>query len=137
MGMALTPKFFGTVQFGKLEYEQPDLVYNYLLSLNGKVEIVIRKYHLKRTLKQSYYYWGIVIRIIADETGHSSDEIHELMKQMFLKDVIIIKGDKYETVRSTTDLDTMQFSQDYIKRIKQWAWSELNLIIPEPDNVEL
>lgn len=133
----MKPKFLGTVQFGVLRIENEEAYKDYLYTIEGDVEVVVGKRSNKRSLNQNQYYWGIVIRIIADETGHSSDEIHELMKQMFLKDVIIIKGDKYETVRSTTDLDTMQFSQDYIKRIKQWAWSELNLIIPEPDNVEL
>lgn len=132
----MVPKFFGTIQFGRLSLEDQDAYDGYLLSLEGEVEVVVRKRSKQRTLNQNQYYWGVVVRLIADETGHSSDEIHEMLKMMFLKDLIEIKGDMYETIKSSSSLDTRGFSKDYIDRIKFWALDKLNLIIPEADSVE-
>jgi len=135
MVVAIAPKFIGEVQSGKLKLNDQALYDDYLLTLDGKVELVVRKYHSQRTLKQSAYYWGVVVRMIADETGHTSDEIHEMLKRMFLKDLIEIKGEQYETVKSTTSLDTRGFSKDYVDRIKLWALDTLGITIPESDEV--
>lgn len=132
----MIPKFFGTIQFGKLELEDQDAYDGYLMTLGGEVEVVVRKRRHQRSLNQNQYYWGVVVRMIADETGHTSDEIHEMLKRMFLRDLIEIKGEVYETVKSTTGLDTYGFSKDYVDRIKIWAMDKLNLIIPEADSVE-
>jgi len=132
----MIPKFAGTVQFGKLTLQDEDIYDNYLLSLNGEVEVTVRKKSNKRTLKQNQYYWAVVIRLIAEETGHTSEEIHDAMKQMFAKSIIKIKGEEYETVTSTTQLDTLEFSKAYVDQIKYWAWDTLNIVIPEPNNVE-
>jgi len=132
----MNPKFFGKIQFGKIAMDNQDAYDNYLHSLDGLVEVVVRKRSTKRTVKQNQYYWAVVIRLIADETGHTSDEIHEAMKRMFLKDLIIIKGEEYETVKSSTELDTLGFSKDYIERIRFWAWETLSVVIPDPDTTE-
>lgn len=132
----MIPKFFGTIQFGKLTLENADAYELYLYTLNGPVEVTVRRKSNKRTLSQNQYYWAVVIRLIADETGHTSDEIHEMMKRMFLKDIITIKGEKYETVKSSCGLDTLEFSKDYIDRIRRWAQETIGVIIPDPERVE-
>jgi hypothetical protein len=131
----MLPKFYGTIENGKLELINPTEYQTYLNTLSGEVELTVKKRTKKRTLSQNAYYWGVVVKMIAEETGHDSDEIHELMKQMFLKDLIKIKGEIYETVKSTTELETKGFSLDYIERIKYWAMEKLNLNIPSPDEV--
>jgi len=128
-------KFFGTVTDGSLELDNAEAFNNNLLTLKGEVEIIIRPRKKSRTIKQNDYYWGVVIRMIADETGHSSEEIHELMKSMFLKDILIIKNEVYFTNKSTTLLNTKQFSKDYVDRIKLWALDKLNINIPDPDEI--
>jgi hypothetical protein len=131
----MLPKFYGTIENGKLELINPTEYQTYLNTLSGEIELTVKKRTKKRTLSQNAYYWGVVVKMIAEETGHDSDEIHELMKQMFLKDLIKIKGEIYETVKSTTELETKGFSLDYIERIKYWAMEKLNLNIPSPDEV--
>ena len=128
-------KFFGKVTNGKLVLDNEPAYQSHLLTLEGEVELIARKRSKARSVRQNDYYWGVVLKCIADETGHSTDEIHELMKSMFLKDVIIVGNEPYITNKSTTRLTTKQFSTDYIERIKFWALDTINLNIPDPDEV--
>ena len=86
-----------------------------------------------RSLKENSYLWGIVYSEIASETGHSSEDIHTAMKDMFLPKVFVTIGDnEYEVRKSTTDLTTSEM-EDYLMRIRAFAAQELNLGIPLPN----
>ena len=41
----------------------------------------------QRSNQQSRYYWGIVVQILSEHTGFTKDEVHELLKRKFLKDI--------------------------------------------------
>jgi hypothetical protein len=62
--------------------------------------------------------------------------VHNLLKFQFLKDIQIINGKTYGTIKSTRDLDTNGFSEDYWVPIQRWAAEELNIVIPDPKEVE-
>lgn len=90
-----------------------------------------------RSLPQSKYYWGVCIKILSDELGYTDEEIHEVCKSMFLKDVIHLKtkgGGLKEVVivKSTRDLTTIEF-EDYLSKIRVFASLELGIFIPEPN----
>ena len=94
------------------------------------VKVEIKRALPQRTLQQNRYYWGVVVKMIADYTGHDPDEVHTHLKYKFLRqtDGVI------EWVRSTTTLDTAEFT-DYIERCRKWALDELNIVIPSPDDI--
>lgn len=91
-----------------------------LTRLRGPIEIVIRRRVSDRSYDQNRYYWGVVLKLIADHTGHTAQELHEQFKRRF-------------GVSSTTELSTQAFNE-YIERICALAASE-NIVIPEPDQV--
>lgn len=83
-----------------------------------------------RSLKQNKYYWGVVIKILSNHTGYTSDETHQELARMFLG---------YETngkrfVKSTTKLNTYDFEQ-YLRKCRQWALTEMDVHIPLPNEV--
>jgi len=86
-----------------------------------------------RSLAQNRYYWGVVIKMIADEIGEDPETVHEAMKFKFLAtenpDLQI------QIVRSTTDLTIFEV-RDYWEKIQRWASEFLNCIIPDPNQVE-
>lgn len=91
----------------------------------------------KRSLDQNAYYQGPVIGILAEYCGNSHDEMHEILKQKFLSRLAIVinkNGEKEEIriSRSTADLSTVEF-EEYLKRIKTWASSDLSIYIPDPN----
>lgn len=72
----------------------------------------------KRTEQQNRYYW-LYLGIISKETGNDIDDLHTLFKGLFLsKEIVEVMGHNVRRSRSTTELNTSQFS-DYIARIEE------------------
>lgn len=97
----------------------------------GAYDVVIKKHEKQRSNPQNKYYWAVVCRMIADETGLTPDEAHEALKIKFLPK----HHDLLPTVKSTTKLSTIEF-QAYIAEITMWAAEFLQLIIPDPNEVD-
>lgn len=118
--------------YGKLQSQ--------LVAFEGKeVEVEIRKKKRYRSNPQNRFYWGVVIPSIKyamESKGFivTKDQIHELLKFKFLKGEIIsvATGEVIPTLGSTTNLSTSDF-MDYITQIQVYAASELDCIIPEPN----
>jgi len=107
----------------------------YLHSLaNGKYELFVRRRKRIRSLQQNRYYFGVVVRILADEWGWRPKELHNALKMKFL--LIVSDDDKPNRIGSTTDLDTIGF-EEYLEKIRTWAREDYNIIIPLPNEIEL
>ena len=81
-----------------------------------------------RSIQQNRYYHGVVCKLIADHTGYSGDEIHQLLAEQFLS---YEKGGK-SFVRSTTKLKTAEF-ENYLESCRRWAAMDLQVYIPLPN----
>lgn len=82
-----------------------------------KVQVTERK-HI-RNLSQNDKYWAI-LEGLSDYLGYTKEEIHELMKYKYLKYAKEIAGQPIVVVRSTSDLDTGEFSE-YIENVLSFA----------------
>jgi hypothetical protein len=110
-----------------------------LAKLEGKaVEVVIRPVEAKRSANQNAYYWGVVIKILQEDTQHEDTKtdkkrIHDALRGMFLsrKDWL-----GKEIVLSTTELSTAEF-EEYLSKIRRWAEIALGSRIPLPNEVEI
>jgi len=99
---------------------------------DGKYQIQFKKYKNVRSNKQNSYYWGVVIETLAEEFGHTPDEMHDALKLKFLLKHQVGKPD---TLISTADLSTIDFDR-FIEKVKVWAASEYGVIIPDPGQVD-
>jgi len=125
--------FDGRVEDGIIKLKDEPFYFRYLNSLNGKdIELIIRERNLVRTSPQNAYYWAVVVELIAEELGYDKEEAHEALKFKFLRK----HSGKLPSVRSTTDLDTKEF-EDYVEKIRRFAAEELNINIPDPNQVEI
>lgn len=95
----------------------------------------------QRTLKQNAWYWAVAIKhvqaAIEEAWGErlSSDEIHVLLRGMFLKRPIVNQSTgevKGETILSTTALDTAEFSA-YLERVIAWLADNFGITINEKE----
>jgi hypothetical protein len=101
---------------------------------NGGKEITIKQEKGKRKLGQNRFLWA-VYTIIADAVGHSPEEIHRIMKGVYLPPKIVkIGGKEYKIAGSTTELNTSQFAE-YTERVVAQA-ADLGLIIPTKEEIE-
>src|ERR1039458_4804938 len=120
----MTPIFDGTIRDSKLFLDKGEKFKQYLAGLNGKrVQVTVEKIKHSRTLRQNKYYWSVVVKLIAQHTGHDPEQIHEALKTMFSPKWHL--GDK-TIPTSTTRLDTLEFV-DYTERCRVWANEFLGL----------
>lgn len=106
---------------------------------DGEYELIIRKPKKERSLSQNRYYFGVVLRLLSNHTGHSVDDLHETMKSMFNPLRLEFNTKKgMEAVRaskSTTELTTVKM-EEYLSQIRQWASESLGIFIPTPGEVD-
>jgi hypothetical protein len=103
---------------------------------DGHYEIHVQKLQANRSLPQNRFYWGVVIHALAEHTGYTPNELHELMKMKFLpKSLALLDGNgdvKGEFVMggSTRTLKVVEF-MDYVKQVQRFAAEELGVITPD------
>lgn len=129
--MSITPIFAGDLYQGKLDIHDKEDFKKYLNSIYGQVEVIVRRKRSQRSLKENDYYWGVVVKLIADYTGMLDEEAHEALKWKFLRK----QTGKMETVRSTASLSTKEM-EDYLEKIRVWTLTDLGLKIPLPNEVD-
>lgn len=103
-------------------------------------KVALQDIYPLRSLDANSYLWGIVYSAIADETGHSIDEIHEHykrlynLKQQFRYNPRTKKMQFYIGTASTTTLNEKEF-WEYIMRVVSDAELFLRILIPLPNEV--
>jgi hypothetical protein len=123
----------------RLDAENRRLLAGWLTTLrNVTVEVVVRKHKSTRSDLQNRWYWGQVMHLISEHTGHTPEEIHEYCKARFLpKHVALCDGngvviDDRVVGGSTTQLTTAEMA-DYCEAIRAFALESLGVAIPDPD----
>lgn len=130
------PSFTGVISDGKLDIDNVERMQSHIKSLSRdeprKVVITIKPYRKSRSNNQNKYYWGVVIAILSDEIGYSTEEMHEALKYKFL---LVDNYKEIPTVRSTSDLSTIEF-EEYMTNVRQWASADLQIYIPLPNETD-
>lgn len=108
-----------------------------LSGLEGKeVFVTIKEAKESRSDNQNRYYFGVVLKLISDETGNDVEDIHEYFKVKFLglekKEIL---GYEINVLMTTTKLNTKEF-EEYLENIRRFASKELGIVIPEPNQVD-
>lgn len=125
------PIFRATITKGQLRIHDRERFDRYKLRLSGDVDVLVKPHRRIRSGNQNAWYWGVVLAIIADHTGHTSAEMHEFLKLKFNSKPITVNGEMKLIGSTTTDKNTSEFSE-YIEQVRAWAAIELGLTIPDP-----
>lgn len=81
-----------------------------------KVWVRIEEEKPRRSINQNSFYW-LYLAQIEKETGNEAQDLHTLFRQKLLPPkIIVVKGRAYETPKSTTDLNKLEFGE-YIEKI--------------------
>ena len=124
------------VRHGKLDPSdsQKKVIANFLRNREGEhVRVTFSEPQKARSIAQNRYYWSVVVAELAADSGHPTEEVHDVLKTKFLPRVFVsIGGQTVEAVKSTTALDTMFFEQ-YLEQIRAFAATELQVVIPLPN----
>lgn len=128
-----TPKFKGWIKDGSFI---PDNIVRYkqrLIELEGKqVNMSPVRYRENRSNNQNRYYWGIVIKMIADHCGYMEDDYESVSDE--LKRKHLGTQGNLQIAKSSSSLNTKEF-EDYMSKIRTWASIDLGLYIPLSNEV--
>lgn len=125
------PIFKGEVRAGKLYFENREQFDYHLNSLDGEVDIIVRKPRKQRSKQENAYYWAVIIKIVSRETGALPEDVHYEFKRRFLR---IGGTEMFPILKSTTELNTLQ-AEDFYSQCRMFAASELSIQIPSPNEV--
>lgn len=133
----LNPIIKAELKNGVLNEVAVDNLFTYSATLpDGFYEMVIRKPRKDRSNPQNRYYFGVVLKMISEETGYTPEESHEAMKFLYLrKQYDLASGKKLYTSASTSKLSTVQM-EEYLENIRRFAATELSINIPLPNEVD-
>lgn len=101
---------------------------------HGPIDVVWEPYKPKRSTLANRYYWEILSQA-GDQSGHTKDELHALMRWKFLgANLTEVMGNTMNLLPSTTDLNTKEFSE-YVKQVETYIL-ESGFIISAPPYYE-
>lgn len=90
--------------------------------------IEIKQHQARRTLSQNKLSWAIYTEI-ANETGHTPQEIHDYCCKTFLpKRIVTFDGVEHELDGCTSELEKPAFSQ-YVERVASWAATDFGITV--------
>ncbi len=133
----MNPTIPASVRQGKLLWADPRRLAEVLRRFNGKdVHVVIKEHRHPRSISQNSYYWGCVLEIISEHTGHTADEVHEIFKNKYLAEEKEFAGEKVRVARSTAGLNTKEFTE-YLEKIKDFSAQEFEIYVPNANEVAI
>jgi len=93
-----------------------------------------------RSIDFNAYYWGVVLKMISDFTGHTQEEVHDACKRRynFRHDFKYSKKTGKWKLVSKVDSTTATFSREfmeYVMKVRADAEIELHVTIPLPNEV--
>lgn len=127
----IVPVWHGEVKNGKLDLWRRDAFGKHVASLDGRVELVIRKHKAQRSSNQNRYLHGVVFALIAEDTGEDADVIKDYLATKFL----LVEDTRFPHRRSTADLNTAEMTE-FIEQCRRWAATELRINIPSPGEAD-
>ena len=140
VGNIMKPRFRAVIKDGVLDFStypnDAEKMFGYITRLGDGTHVFVTVEKItrerQRSLDQNAYYWGVVVKILAGETGYTKDEMHDALKVKFLT-YENVRG--IPTVLSTANLNTKQF-EVYLEMVRRWAAMDLGIVIPEPNQVD-
>ena len=89
-----------------------------------------------RTRPQLKYYWSLIIKILSNELSYTPNEMHEILKTLFLSQVVLLESKKgikeIRVSRATGDCTTTEI-ETYYSKIREWASLNFGIYIPNPN----
>lgn len=100
--------------------------------------VSIVEFRKNRSNNANRYYWGVVIKELCSHTGYNADEMHDLLKAKFNPKELVFKetGESIKIGGSTADMNTLEFD-NYLEQIRIFALTELDVLIPLPNEMPL
>jgi hypothetical protein len=126
-------KIFGKISKGKIVWDNKTKLIEGLKNFNEGADVVveIREAETARTINQNKLWWKWM-QILGDFWGLSRNEAHDLCKVKFLKQEILINGEKIDKLQSTTTLTKGEFNL-LMNDVLFWANDTFQVNLPSSE----
>lgn len=104
------------------------------LCMDKPWQMELKPYKKNRSLSQNklYFMW---MKVIGDEIGYTSEEMHAIMADKFLTtEFVEYAGNKIKRDKSTSRLNTKEFTE-YLENIDRWSAGEMGIVLPSPSDL--
>lgn len=107
-----------------------------------RVTLTIDKFKDRRSVRANAYYWGVVLKLIAEHSGHTPQDLHDALSEKFapgeqkqMEFVNTFTGEIEELTtdsRRTSKLSMHDF-YEYVEHVRVWASEWMGVETPDPD----
>jgi hypothetical protein len=101
-----------------------------IVSLEKPIKVTVEEHRRQRSSNQNRLYWEW-LGIVAEETGYSTNELHEYCKDRFCPSQPVTIRGHMRPIRSTASLDTKDMT-DYMDRVYALFVGEMGIVLPLP-----
>lgn len=136
-----TPVFSGVITTdGVVRLDARDLFHRYLKTLANKpIQLVVKVLTRQRSNNQNRWYWGCIVPAIAEHCGYQPHE-HEALHDELVRKFLGLRPDPnplgLRVSTSDPDFSTADFAE-YCEQVRIWAATDLGVVIPDPEQVEV
>ena len=101
-------------------------------------EVTAKRHRKKRSNPANAYHWGVIIKVICDETGNESNDIHEYLlgEHVGWVEYEVLGTVKKRPSRRSHDMNVEDFEK-FNEYCRAFAASNLGLVIPLPGETVL
>lgn len=131
------------VHNGKVVIKDRAAFDQHLIPFEGKdnLSLVLKRKVKPRSRPIEKYYRAVPVRMIAAEMGIEDEEVHEMLKAMFLKtedskELPDGKVIRYERVMSTTELGDKRYYEYVFDQVLPWGSKTVGIYIPLPNEAD-
>ena len=138
MSKKIIPIFHAIVENGILTIMEKQRFNLYLKTLRGEVEVICRPRRKLRSLNQNSFWHGVWLPIIAESVGYLDiEEVCRPLRGKFLGyEEKTIFGETTKEPISTAGLSEGAM-KEFLDKVRMFCETELNIILPEADKVEV
>lgn len=102
---------------------------------NGKYKFYICDNKKNRSLSQNKYLFGVVLKVIASETGEDVNRLYKYFEQKYSEPIVVDMAGE-EVVVFDMKRQSSQKMNEIIEKIRLWASEELNVKIPTREEMK-
>lgn len=122
----------GQIEKGELKLNDLYLSHQLQKMGDGKIRMIVEKQKNYKSGKQLRYYFGGILRPIAEDVGESTDNLHEVMKRLYLpKKFVKYRGRDIAMPGSTRGATVGEMAGLILGATTEAA--DLGIIIESPD----
>ena len=135
------PVFSGVVTTdGVVRLDARALFHRYVRTLaNTPITLIVKKLTRQRTTSQNRWYWGCIVPLIAEHCGYQPYE-HEALHDELVRKFLGLRPEPnplgLRISTSDPEFTTADFAE-YCDQVRIWAATDLGVVIPDPNTVEV